>query len=317
MKKVKFWMRGAASVAAVALLLSAGGCRNNDDDVTPLTVTDVVLENNNFTILRAALQHAGMTDALRTGSVTVFAPNDDAFRASGYADAAAITALPAAAVRDLLQYHVFNTRYRSSDLTDGNNQELATLGTMPAFITKNSSGVSINGARVVQADITADNGVIHVIDRVLMPATQNLLDMARGNQNLSYLVTAATRAATANPAVLSALSSTSNAFTVFAPTNQAFIQAGFPTVASLEAANPATLAAIIMYHVIPGRVFSTNLANGSVTTAGNTPFTVDISNGVKVTGSGNAGQAATVTQANLLATNGVVHVVDRVLLPAD
>lgn len=310
-------MRYATRLVAVTLLLSAAGCKNDDDDVAPQSVSDILMENNNFSILRAAVDHAGMTETLRTGNVTVFAPNDDAFRASGYANAAAITAVPANTVRDILQYHIINSRKASTDLAQGNNQEMMTLGNGTTYVTRNSSGVSINGARVITADVQADNGVIHVIDRVLMPPTQNLMQLAQNNNNLSYLLAAATRAASTNPAVMTALSSSTMAYTVFAPSNQAFIDAGYPTVASIQAASPATLAGIIMYHVVPGRVFSTNLANGNVTTAANAPFAVDISNGVKITGSGNKGQAATVTQANMMATNGIVHIIDRVLMPAN
>ncbi|GAB3176535.1 fasciclin domain-containing protein [Telluribacter humicola] len=305
-------------MVAVALLLSAAGCKNDDDDndVTPQTVTDIIQGDNNFTILEAALQHAGLMEPLRTGTITLFAPNDDAFRASGYADAAAITSLPANTVKDILQYHVINTRNTSSSIQNGDNQEFATLGNGMVYVTKNTSGVSVNGARVVQADIAADNGIIHIIDRVLMPATQNLMQLVQNNNNLSYLVAAATRAASANPAVMTALASTNSAFTVFAPTNQAFMDAGFATMADIQAASPATLSSVILYHVVPGRVFSTNLANGNVTTAATTPFVVDVSNGVRITGSGNNSMAATVTQANMMATNGIVHIIDRVLMPA-
>lgn len=309
-------MRWATYLVAVALLFSTAGCKDDDDDVTPNTVTDIIEKDNDFTILEAALKHAGLMETLRTGTITLFAPNDDAFRASGYADAAAVTSLPVNTVRDLLQYHVINTRNTSTDLKTENNQAFVMLGNGTTYVTKNTGGVSVNGARVVRADIQADNGVIHVIDRVLMPATQNLIQLVQGNNNLSYLVAAATRAASANPAVMTALASSSDAYTVFAPTNQAFINAGYATIADIQAASPATLASVILYHVVPGRVFSTNLANGNVTTAANSPFAVDVSNGVRITGGGNNSQAATVTQANMLATNGIVHIIDRVLLPA-
>ncbi|TDB63509.1 fasciclin domain-containing protein [Arundinibacter roseus] len=290
-------------------------CKDDEEEVAPMTITDVVLTNNDFTILRAAVQHAGLADALRTGTLTVFAPNDAAFNASGFADAAAITALPAATVRGILEYHVLGSTVRSADIQTADNQSVPTLATTPVYVTKNAAGVSVNGATVTAADISADNGVIHVINRVLLPPSQNLLEVVQGNSNFTLLLAAATRAAQGNPVVLQALTSDASAFTVFAPTNQAFIAAGFPDEAALNAVPAETLANIILYHVVPGRVFSTNLAAGNVTTAATLPVAINVSNGVTVTGTGNGTQGATVTTANVLASNGVVHIIDRVLLP--
>lgn len=302
-------------MVAVALLFGLAGCKEADQDVKPKTVTDVFFENEDFTILRAAIKHAGLGDALRTSTLTVFAPNDNAFQASGYADAAAITALPAAAVRQILEYHIMATAIKAEDLGTGTNQEVPTLTNAKAYITKTATGTSINGARVIATDLKADNGVIHVIDKLIMPATRTLLELVQGNEQYSFLVAAATRAATANPAVLTALTSENAAYTVFVPTNKAFMDAGFSTVASLQAVGPTALASLILYHTVPGRLFSTNLATGSITTAANKPLRIDINNGLRVSGPGNMGQPALVTRADLLAKNGVIHVIDRLLLP--
>jgi uncharacterized surface protein with fasciclin (FAS1) repeats len=315
MKKVSFFSRYAAKLAMMGLLAGLFVACKDDEVVAPMTVTDIVLENNDFTILRAAVQHAGLADALKTGTLTVFAPNDAAFVASGYANAAAITALPAATVKAILEYHVLGSTVLSTDIATAANQAVPTLNGQTAYITKNAAGVSVNGASVVTADISADNGVIHVINRLLLPPSQTLLQVAQGNTNFTYLVAAAVRAAQANPTIVAALTSDASAFTVFAPTNQAFIASGFPTAASLTAADPAVLAGIILYHVVPGRIFSTNLTTGNVTTAASGVLKVDVSSGVKITGNGNGTNAANVVSANILATNGVVHAIDRVLLP--
>lgn len=315
MKKVSFFSR-YAKLAMMGLLAGLFvACKDDEEEVAPMTVTDIVLANNDFTILRAAVQHAGLADALKAGTLTVFAPNDAAFNASGFANAAAVTSLPAATVKAILEYHVLGSTVLSTDIATASNQAVPTLNGQTAYITKNAAGVSVNGSTVVAADVNADNGVIHVINRVLLPPSQNLLQIAQGNPDFSYLVAAAVRAAEANPTVVAALTSDASAFTVFAPTNQAFIAAGFPTAASLTAADPAVLASIILYHVVPGRVFSTNLATGNVTAAASGVLKVDVSDGVKITGNGNGTTASNVVSANILATNGVVHVIDRVLLP--
>lgn len=315
MKKVNSGLPFAMKILLSALLLTAMAACNKDKEVNPMTITDIVLENNDFTILRTVVTYAGMSDALKTSNITVFAPNDAAFKASGYADASALTSLPAATVRQILDYHVLSSIVKSSDFVTTNNQATQTIVNKPIFISKNTSGLSVNGAKIITADLKADNGVIHVIDRVLLPATKNLLGIIQGDPDFTYLAAAAARAASANTAIATALISDASVFTVLAPTNQAFVAAGFPTVASLDAASPATLANILLYHVLPGRVFTTNLVSGNIVTANNTPVRVDANDPVKITSTKSGSQSANVTKANVLATNGVLHVIDRVLLP--
>jgi uncharacterized surface protein with fasciclin (FAS1) repeats len=317
MKKVSIWMRATMQIGLVMLVAGfMSACKDDEMETPSQTVTDIVLANNDFSILRAAVEYAGLADALRGGTLTVFAPTNAAFQASGFADAAAVTALPVETVRTVLQYHVLASTVTASQIAVGTNNEVSTLAGIGAFVSKPtaSSGVSINNARVVTADVMADNGVIHVIDRVLLPPTQNLLQIAQGNPDFTYLVAAATRAASSNPTVVAALTSTSDAYTVFAPTNAAFIAAGFPTIADINAADPATLATIILYHVVPGRAFSPILTTGSIDAASGDELAVSVTDGVTVTGNSNT-QASRVVQADIHATNGVVHVIDRVLLP--
>jgi len=173
--------------------------------------------------------------------------------------------------------------------------------------------VSVNGRRVTTADVAADNGVVHVIDGVLLPPGGDVVATVIANpQNFSLLAAAVTRAGTG---VVTALQSTTAA-TVFAPTNQAFIDAGFSATA-IAAASPAVLARVLQYHVVPGRVFSTLLADGvtPATLLGPT-VRVNVSGaGVTVTGQGNGTNAATVVGPNNLSSNAVIHVINRVLLP--
>lgn len=317
MKKVNNWMRATMQLGMAVLVVGfMSSCKDDEMETPSQTVTDIVLANSDFSILRAAVEHAGLADALRGGNLTVFAPTNAAFQASGFANAAAVTALPAATVKTVLEYHVLGSTVMASQIAVGTNAAVSTLAGVNIFVSKPtmSSGVSVNNARVITADVQADNGVIHIIDRVLMPPTQNLLQVAQGNASFTYLVAAATRAATSNPVVVAALTSTTDAYTVFAPTNDAFIAAGFPTIASIQAANPATLATIILYHVVPGRAFSPILTNGNVAAASGGQLALNVSNGVTVTGKGNT-QASKVVTADILATNGIVHVIDRVLLP--
>lgn len=315
MKKVRPSLPLAATIVTLVLLLNILESCTKDKEVNPLTVTDIILQNNDFTILRGVMLHASMGDALKTSNLTVFAPNDAAFKASGYADASALTSLPVATVRQILEYHVLSSIVESKDFNTSTTPAVQTILNKPLYLSKNASGLSVNGAKLVTSDLKADNGVIHVIDRVLIPASQNLLTYIQANADFTYLAAAAARAATANPTVATALMSDATAFTIFAPTNQAFVAAGFSTTAAIGAADPATLAKILLYHVVPGRLFTPNLVSGTLMTANNTAFRVDANTDIKITSTKNGSQSATVTKANVLATNGVIHVIDRVLIP--
>ncbi|WP_353484342.1 fasciclin domain-containing protein [Haliscomenobacter sp.] len=297
--------------AAIFAMASFTSCDKKEDEAK--TITQTVVDGADFTLLEAAVLRAGLADALATGSLTVFAPTDAAFRTAGFADVAAINATPVATLSAVLQYHVIGSKVTSSAIATADNQATKMLSNVDAYITKNATGVSINGAKVTQADLNASNGVIHVIDAVLFPPSVNIVGLASANANLTYLVAAVTRAGSGVVGALTA----AGPITVFAPTNAAFIAAGFPTIASIQAATPATLANILTYHVVAARAFSTNLTNGAeLTTAQGGKVKVTISgNAVSVLGKGNGTSASNVTIANLLATNGVVHVIDRVLLP--
>ncbi len=307
-------------VVVLAVLLGTvfTGCK--EETPAPNTVTDIVLANNDFSILRAAVTRAGLADALKTGTLTVFAPNDAAFTASGLS-LSTVNTLDVNTLKAVLQYHVLGTTTLSSAIPTANNTEVTTLAGSKAYITKNAAGVSVNGAKVISADISADNGVIHVIDRVLLPPSKTLLQVAQDSPDFTFLVAALTKVIQSNPAVgatVTAVLTGTTPYTVFAPTNTAFQATPFNSIAAINAASGATLTTltnVLLAHVVAGRVFSTNLASGTVTSAGMAPITVTVGTGVQVRGAGNGTNNANVTSANVLATNGVIHVIDRVILP--
>ncbi len=289
-------------------------CKKDDSPVTTNTITDIVLANNDFTLLRAAVQRAGLADALRTGTLTVFAPTDAAFRAAGFADVAAINALPIATLTALLQYHVLPTTVRVADVAAAQNTRvqslLATNGTL--YVTKINNNVSVNGRTVTTADVAADNGVVHVINGVLIPPAGDVVATVGANpQSFSLLAAAVQRA---GAGVLTALQSTTAA-TVFAPTNDAFISAGY-SASAIAAADPALLTRVLSYHVLPGRLFSTQFTDGvTPATLLGLPCGSTCCSSVTVTGQGNGTNAATVVGPNNVSTNAVIHVIDRLLLP--
>lgn len=295
-------------------------CDDNDDDGMmqgDKNITTLVSENSNLSLLRAAVVRAGLAGTLSAnGTMTVFAPTNEAFAAAGLGTETAINAVPVETLKSILMYHVFTQQYAAANIPTGTT-ELTTASNSKAYVTKNANGVFVNGsAKVTTADVKASNGVVHVINKVLMPPSENIVQMAQGNASLSFLVAAVTRASQGNTNVAATLSAnTAAGMTVFAPTNQAFINAGFTTTAAIMAANPNDLANILTYHVIPARVFSSDLTEGSMpTTANGEKVTITLSGGAKVKGKSNA-TASNITMTDMLATNGVVHVIDQVLLP--
>ena len=269
----------------------------------PNTILDIIANSPDHNTLEAAVLAAGLDGALSgDGPLTVFAPTDDAF-----------AALPAGTVEGLLNdiplltailtYHAVGAAALSSDLADG--QVLTTLNGKDVTVTINSNGVFINDAKVTVADIIADNGVVHVIDAVLLPPADpnTILDIIVNSPDHNTLEAAVLAAG------LDGALSGDGPLTVFAPTDDAFAALPAGTVEGLLNDIPL-LTAILTYHAVGGQTLSTDLADGQkIATLNGADVTVTINaNGVFINN-------AKVTVADILADNGVVHVIDAVLLP--
>ncbi|AQG80008.1 fasciclin domain-containing protein [Spirosoma montaniterrae] len=278
-------------------------------DARPLvSITNLVVGNPEFSLLRTAVVRAGLADALASGNLTVFAPTNAAFRRAGFADENAINNADLNTLRNILLYHVIGgQRYETSNF----NELLigfTTLQGQQVQVTRRQ-GVSVNGAFVVQSNVFATNGIVHVIDNVLMPPMGTIVDAAVGNPNLTYLVAAVQRAG------LASTLASNGPFTVFAPTNAAFQEAGFATIDAVRNADPAVLTRILLYHVTDNRTFESMLRGGELLTLGGV-LNVSAASGVRPTvrGRGNS-RASNIVAGNVVTTNGVVHVIDHVLLP--
>lgn len=298
---------------ASMLLFMLVSCKK-DEAVPGKTIAALVTENANLSLLRAAVVRAGLVETLSgQGTFTVFAPDNTAFTAAGLGTEAAINAVPEATLRQILLYHVLPQEYASGSIPSATT-ELNTAADARLYVTKNSNGVFVNGAAVTAADIDAQNGVVHVVNKVLMPPPGNLVQLAQANANLSFLVAAVVRASQGTTNVAAVLSG-AGPFTVFAPTNTAFQNAGFSTIESIQQADPNTLASILTYHVIAARVFSSDLTEGArPATVNGGNVTITLAGGAKVKGNANT-TASNITSTDIVASNGVVHVIDAVLLP--
>ncbi len=301
-------MRTPVVLFASLLIISFSACKDKEEPVDN-TIAGVVTANADFSTLKAAVTKADLGTTLSgTGPFTVFAPNNAAFAASGITGTV-LNSLSPAQVKDILLYHTIPSKIMSSQVPAGPNAAVTAANGKTLYVTKNANGVFVNGIKVITADIAASNGVIHAIEKVLMPASGTVVDIAAGDTTFSYLVAAVTKAN------LGATLSGAGPFTVFAPTNNAFRAAGFPTIASIQAADATTLTSILTYHVIGARVFSSDLVNGAMpTTVNGGKVTIGLTSGATVKGNGNA-TASNIIATNILGTNGVVHVIDRVLLP--
>jgi len=297
-------------VAVIAIgMFTLTSCQKDDDNNdtivndTPESIAAIASADPQFSILVQALTKADLASTLsNSGSYTVFAPTNDAFNALfTKLGLAGIDQLSAEALRPILLYHVLGTKAVSTGLTSGYVSTLSpAIG--DRFVSLKidvAAGVKLNNAAMVsKADIMASNGVIHVIDQVLLPPT--VADLAVANSNFTTLVSALSGAG-----LVPALSDPAGTFTVFAPTNEAF---------ALLTSLPDDLKPILLYHVLGSTVYSNSVTTGYAKTLSaymNNPMDIYINttSGVKINNS------AGVVLADVVGTNGVIHVIDKVLLP--
>lgn len=311
--KTNFLKFRFALLAIAATTLFASCSKDEDADTPkaemPKDIVEVAVSDARFSILVEAVTKANLVSALQgDGPFTVFAPTNDAFNAlfaqlgvSGIAD------LDAATLTPILLNHVVAGSIKSSDISTGyvttlNATDPAQAG-VKVFVEKGSD-VKVDGSKVIIADVMASNGVIHAIDKVILPAS--VVSHAINNPNFSILVQAVVKAG-----LVEALSGT-GPFTVFAPTNAAF-NALFSAlgVSGIDALTAGQLTPILLYHVVPGNVRSSQVSSGSVPTLKDgSNLNVTVTNmGVNINGSVN------VIATDVQGSNGVIHVIDAVLVP--
>lgn len=303
--------------------MSLTSCDKEDTVVsTSNTVTDVVVNNASFSVLKEAVVKAGLSTTLSgPGPFTVFAPDNTAFASAGI-NSATVASLPATVLSDLLLYHTLGSEILAANVPAGPNAKVITAGGDSVFVTRNANGVFVNGISVAQADISADNGVIHRLSKALNKPSGNVVATAQAaGSGLDSLVKAIVRANNApggDPTLISTLSSAT--ITVFAPTNAAFTQL-LSALSTNDINNipVSTLLAVLRYHVVGGRAFSSDLANGTLAMLANGNTTINLSNGIgggpSIKGNGNGASVSNIVGTNIMCNNGVVHVIDRVLLP--
>lgn len=293
-------------MVALGLMVLTGCDKDDDDANTRKTIAQTVIDNPDFSILEAAVVRANLAAALSSGNLTVFAPDNAAFNASGITEAA-INALPVATVDSILKYHVLGQKVNAAGIPASDT--VRSLLGLNLYASKNANGAFVNGIKIKTTDIDASNGVIHVISKVLVPPTKTIAAIAAADTTFSLLVAAVQRAG-----LLTAISSPGK-YTVFAPTNAAFRAAGFNSAADINAAPMDVITSVIKYHVLTTNAFASDLSNGLAPTSlqgGTLTITLPPAK-VKITNSTAA--ASGVVATDIVATNGVIHVIDQVMLP--
>ena len=349
-----------ALLAVFALVVAA--CSSDSADETTTTtvaeddttsVLDLAVEAGQFSTLIAAIDAAGLTDTLEgEGPFTVLAPTDAAFEAAF--EALGITAEELLAdtetLTQILLYHVLGQEADSQLVATLDGQEVATVQGEAVLVSVNDGTISINEAQVVSADLQADNGIVHVINAVLLPPTiaealgvaapeettttteapeeTTTTTEAPADPTIAEIVVAAASAdpaeftillaavQAADPIVLETLSDPTQELTVFAPTDQAFAEAlealGL-TAEELLASEDLT--SILLYHVAPGVFFAEDVVAAApipelpTLLEGSTLDVQVVDGAVVINGTSN------VVDTDIVASNGVIHVIDAVLLP--
>lgn len=305
------WLKGLLMTSLLAGLAACGG----GDDNRP-NVVDVARSDARFSVLVEAIQAADLTDTLSgTGPYTVFAPTDTAFTAllAELQLSKAQLLADKTLLRTVLQYHVLSGKVPKSAVPLGKTITPLAGGVFK-IDAQGSDLVVTDGrnrtARVTQTDQEATNGFVHVVDRVLLPADKTVVQTAQAVPAFSTLVEAVVAAN------LQGTLSGSGPFTVFAPTNAAFAAALTELGVSKQAllADTALLTKILTYHVVPGRVLKAEVPVGSaIATVEGQTFTVDASLAI----TDRLGRKAAITGTDVLTSNGVVHTIDKVILPSD
>jgi len=268
-------------------------------------IVTTAVEAGSFKTLAAALKAGGLLETLQgKGPFTVFAPTDEAF-----------AKLPAGTVETLLMpenksqlvsvltYHVVSGKVAAAQVVKLN--AAATVNGQRVDIKVEDGQVRVDQATVVKADIHCSNGIIHVVDQVLLPSSDNIPTTAKKAGTFKTLLAAAKAAG------LVEVLAGNKPLTVFAPTDEAFAKLPEGTVESLlKPENKAKLAAILAFHVVPGRVFASDvLSKKEFKTVQGGMLTATMKNG-----------AATINDSAIVATdidasNGVIHVIDSVMMP--
>ncbi len=298
-----------AMAAGTTLLQACGG----SDDEPERNIVQKAQANPELSILVEAVVAAGLVETLSKGSLTVFAPTNAAFAALlaelGVTKAALLANKPL--LTAVLSYHVLGQRVLRSEVPLGKAITPLSGG---VFKIESSNGLQVTDGRnrvtrITDTDIGASNGVVHLVDRVLLPADKDIVATAQALPDFSILVEAVVAAG-----LVETLQGP-GPFTVFAPTNAAFaaLLAELGVTKAALLANKPLLTAVLTYHVLPARVLKAEVPVGAAvkTVQGDT---LKVNASLQITDQ--KGRSSQIMTTDVFTSNGVIHAIDKVLLPA-
>lgn len=312
-------------LSVLIMVFTLQSCSDDDQgyEMVPKSVSEIVDSSMNYTFLTYALQQTNLYSVLNGSDIyTLFAPSDMAFRrflmTNGYQD---IDEVPLKVLKQILLNHVLAGQLEYRDIESGYYKTAAPSGpsakTLSMYIKQINMRVTINGESVItQGNVRASNGIIHAVDRVI--PLPSVVTFVTADPNLTNLTIALTRSDLTVDFVTTLstkLGASPAPFTVFAPTDQAFMNLLVELNAqSLNDIDEPTLKSTLSYHVIGGtNALSTDLTdNLQLNTLGG-PITANVSGGATLTDGNN--RVSKIIAVDIQAKNGVIHVIDKVILP--
>ena len=286
------------------------------------TVLQTLNQQEDLSSFAAALQRTGLDSDVQNpnANFTLFAPTNAAFTSflqeNGYSS---LDNVPAAELNNLISYHVAFGRWMASRLDSAVLVDTFRDRKLFVYKTKGSNKITLNNeAEIVKSDLFARNGVVHGLDKVLTPPNQTLAQWVEAKANAEDSSFTFLHAALQRADLVNFLNNRKQQFTFFAPTDSAFVAAGFATLEDVDNADPAELKKILLYHLLPYYQYSFMLR--SILTTQQGQKLVYSADNKTLKGAGNAADkvANLVTpDIDLLMINGIIHVVDRLLMPAE
>lgn len=291
-------MASQSSANAASIAVSSMASMSNP------SILETAASAGKFKTLAAAIEKAGLLDTLKgSGPFTVLAPTDEAFAKLGNSVDELLKPENLPRLKAILTYHVIPGRLSSADLIKAQNA--TTVNGQRLTLSLNGGRLVIGDTKVVSTDIQCSNGVIHIIDSVLIPAKKNIVQTAVGSHDFTTLVAAVKAAGLADTL------SGSGPFTVFAPTDAAFAKVPKEVLQKLLLPeNKDTLTKILTYHVVSGRAYASDAATLSkAATVAGEQISLSLKDGrLQVNDS-------KITKTDIDTSNGVIHVIDSVLIP--
>jgi uncharacterized surface protein with fasciclin (FAS1) repeats len=318
-------------ITAIALVIAAFSSCEKKETGTNFSIAGVAVSNPAFSTLESAAIRGGVVGVLSnanagdpSGKFTVFAPTNAAFSRLGLNSSSDLLVLNQSFLTSTLLYHVANGNLPSSAINAGGTSGSA-LGVSRRFINRGADKF-VNGSKIVINDVAASNGTIHAIDKVLLATGADIANSTIAltqskvftSPELTFLLEAVLYCDLAG-----ALSSPNGPYTVFAPNDAAFKQLG--TILGVPLNKPsdirtlpkATVTQVLLTHVFNTARFTSEMNAGTLTALNGQAVTLGAyNNGVlSVKGNGNGANVANMVIPDVQCTNGIVHVIDRVLLP--